>query len=968
MADFTVEGIIDVDASRGIRGVRKFKNELKTLLTDLRAVSKEIDKLDGKEIDVKVKADSASIKKLKTELESIQDVTVQIDVDTDALDAAAELAANIQAIEQSADDIDLDIGLDSPMDEFEKLHAEMMALAESSEINMEVELAGQADTINDARKLRQEVEAALEPNPDLTVDINYDEEAFRKFKEDLNGISASGRGLLIGGLLAAIIGLVATLGPLAAGFLAASAGIVGGLSVLTVAIGAFAVFAAPAFMEVKDALELLNTETAGMDDEELRAYNKQLRELKKNQPALYNVATHVNKLKNEWKELAREIRPEMFRIMHNGLSTASTLMGYLIPIADEVADAFVNLSEDMDKALKGEDWANFFKYVEENAQGFVEGFFGTMGNFLTGFANLVVAFDPLTKQLGGGFSEMSENFLKWSQGLEDNEGFQKFLSYMQEQGPKVWDLLKEMGVALGNTLVNLAPLGEEVIEFVTNMSEMYNEFTKTNPEGARFATWLGAALIVALPLAGSLGSLLAPIGSLAGGLGSIMASKGVPGLLGGTGTAAGGAAGGIGAAATAAGALLVAIVGIAGILAFTERDTEEYTKMMENLKDVWETIKDVGSNIVDIFVDMWDILKDSSAAENFQNAFADIADTFERFLPLLEPIAMIIGGALLAAILGISYAFEAFWGIIDRVTSFLEPIINGIVSLFQWLYDVLVGNSIIPDLVNGIIDWFAKLPGEVLGAIAGLPGMVVDKFVDMAANVIGKLNNLREQGVQKFSELKSRISSIISNIPSILGEKFQAAKEQVVQKLENMKEGGLEKIRDLKTKAGEIAGNVKDAIVGKFDGALTWLTQAGKNIVQGLIDGLEAMLDRLLDVVARIKAAAASAGGGGYKSGGPPSSGGPSGGGGGREPAKRTREIVSRIAEIQAMEALRTIDVPTSLDGYVGKVLSGGVSAGGHTTVNYHNWDVKVPVGATAEEVGRELKKYIDAYEETGGW
>ena len=41
-------------------------------------------------------------------------------------------------------------------------------------------------------------------------------------------------------------------------------------------------------------------------------------------------------------------------------------------------------------------------------------------------------------------------------------------------------------------------------------------------------------------------------------------------------------------------------------------------------------------------------------------------------------------------------------------------------GFFKWLYNVLVGNSIIPDLINGVVAWFFKLPNMIMSALSGL--------------------------------------------------------------------------------------------------------------------------------------------------------------------------------------------------------------------------------------------------------
>jgi TP901 family phage tail tape measure protein len=70
----------------------------------------------------------------------------------------------------------------------------------------------------------------------------------------------------------------------------------------------------------------------------------------------------------------------------------------------------------------------------------------------------------------------------------------------------------------------------------------------------------------------------------------------------------------------------------------------------------------------------------------------------------------IFGGAwkiIVALFVGVG---KTLWGIVSGI-------VTGIVNFFKWLVDVLVGHSIIPDLINGIWTWFKKLislPGWIL--------------------------------------------------------------------------------------------------------------------------------------------------------------------------------------------------------------------------------------------------------------
>jgi hypothetical protein len=81
----------------------------------------------------------------------------------------------------------------------------------------------------------------------------------------------------------------------------------------------------------------------------------------------------------------------------------------------------------------------------------------------------------------------------------------------------------------------------------------------------------------------------------------------------------------------------------------------------------------------------------------------------------------------------IGFIVKVVRGVIKMFTSVKEGLqmgrdgfmglIDGILWPFRWLYDVLVGHSIVPDLVEGIVMWFLKLPNR--GEVKALGGLIV---------------------------------------------------------------------------------------------------------------------------------------------------------------------------------------------------------------------------------------------------
>lgn len=115
---------------------------------------------------------------------------------------------------------------------------------------------------------------------------------------------------------------------------------------------------------------------------------------------------------------------------------------------------------------------------------------------------------------------------------------------------------------------------------------------------------------------------------------------------------------------------------------------------------------------------------------------------------------------------GVVAMFSGLWNVIvgifsaaiGLVVGFVSTFSSTIIKFFTTLWNDLVGHSIIPDMINGIVDWFMQLPGRAMSAIASLPGQM-----------IGLFGNLANQAFQWGANIiKNLASSIIGGIGSDL--------------------------------------------------------------------------------------------------------------------------------------------------------------------------------------------------------
>lgn len=94
---------------------------------------------------------------------------------------------------------------------------------------------------------------------------------------------------------------------------------------------------------------------------------------------------------------------------------------------------------------------------------------------------------------------------------------------------------------------------------------------------------------------------------------------------------------------------------------------------------------------------------------------------------------------------GIVNLFSGMWAIIKgiflaawyAISGYVSGFVSGIVGFFQGLYNTLVGHSIIPDMINGIVNWFGQLPGRAMAFISSLVSQLTGTLGNLGSMALG---------------------------------------------------------------------------------------------------------------------------------------------------------------------------------------------------------------------------------------
>jgi phage-related protein len=248
-----------------------------------------------------------------------------------------------------------------------------------------------------------------------------------------------------------------------------------------------------------------------------------------------------------------------------------------------------------------------------------------------------------------------------------------------------------------------------------------------------------------------------------------------------------------------------------------------------------------GDNILDILETAWDLVI------GIFNAALDI------IVGIIRTVVSLINGDFEGVKEGIIGIFRGMWDAIFEVfraaVSFIGDIVRTIVDVitipFAWLYDTLIGNSIIPDIVNGIIRWFGQLLTWLLGFFASLPGRLLGLLRSAAEWLL-------DAGRRIATGLWNGIVAAAEAIWRWFGSIDDTIKNLFIDALVWLLTDGREIISGLWNGAKEVFTSVISwfqglprRIVTQLGNVGRLLFDIGKDILQSLWDGMKAIWDNM---------------------------------------------------------------------------------------------------------------------------
>lgn len=450
------------------------------------------------------------------------------------------------------------------------------------------------------------------------------------------------------------------------------------------------------------------------------------------------------------------------------------------------------------------------------------------GNVFAGLFNLFSAFSGHSHNVLLGIESVTEGFRKWSEELKRSDGFKQFVEYLETNGPKVWQLIKNITGVLWGLVKGMAPVASVTLSVTNAITGWMASMVNTHP-------MIGKILGSTVALTGAILLLLKPIflvkGALSGMRGALLAVTGAEKLLGaqgafatlgmkrqaiqakittaatkvwavvtkaaalatrGLGLALRFMTGPIGIAITVIGALTTAII-------YLWKNNETFRNFVIK---AWNAIKNsaiaVFGFIKPYIINIWNAIKNSSIAIwNVLKTAAQVTWNAIKFA-VQHPIQ-----ALKNIISGIwnfiktnslktwSLIKTGILTIVKSLVSLVRASFNGLKSFFSSIWNFIKNISIKTwsAIKNGVLNIIRSLVNGAKTVISGLK-----KFISTTWNAIKSIsirtwNAIKNGVINAIRSMSNGVKKIVGTLKSWMSKAWNAIKNTTVKLAKGLSSG-----------------------------------------------------------------------------------------------------------------------------------------------------------------------------------
>ncbi|HDK4146814.1 TPA: terminase [Staphylococcus aureus] len=660
---------------------------------------------------------------------------------------------------------------------------------------------------------------------------------------------------VIAGLVPAIMAVLNAVGVLGGGVV----GLAGAFSVAGVGAVGFGAMAITALKMVKDGTLAVTKEVQNFRDASDQLKDTWRDIVKENQASIFNamsagirgVTSAMSQLKPFLSEVsmlveanAREFEnwvkhSETAKKAFEALnSIGGAIFGDLLNAAGRFGDGLVNIFTQLmplfkfvsqglqNMSIAFQNWANsvagqnaikaFIDYTTTNLPKIGQIF----GNVFAGIGNLMIAFAQNSSNIFDWLVKLTSQFRAWSEQVGQSQGFKDFISYVQENGPTIMQLIGNIVKALVAFGTAMAPIASKLLDFITNLAGFIAKLFETHPAIAQVAGVMGI-------LGGVFWALMAPIVAISSVLTNVFGLSlfsvvekilefvRTSSLVTGALEALTGVFGTISAPILA----VIAVIGaFIGVLVYLWKTNENFRN---TITEAWNGVKTAVSGaiqgVVGWLTELW----------------GKIQSTLQPIMPILQVLGQIfmqvLGVLVIGIITNVMNIIQGLWTLItiafQAIGTVISVAVQIIVGLFTALIQLLTGDfsgawetikTTITNVLDTIWQYMQSVWESIIGFLTGVMNRTLSMFGTSWSQIWSTITNF-------VSSIWNTVTSWFSRVASSVAEKMGQALNFIITK-------GSEWVSNIWNTVTSFASKVADGF---------------KRVVSNVGDGMKNALDKI---------------------------------------------------------------------------------------------------------------------------
>jgi hypothetical protein len=544
-----------------------------------------------------------------------------------------------------------------------------------------------------------------------------------------------------------------------------------------------------------------------------KEYNKAVKDATKNHKALTgelkNFDVAFKGFKSSYDAFIHATQEKSFGLMAQFFKIIEGILPRLVP----VFNAFATVASG---ALKGlGDW-----FLGPQGQGVLDWIrtfgaqqFGVIlaiiGDIARGVLSLIQAFSPFATVMMNGLHGMTTAFANWAANVNKTGGFKDFMAYVNQVGPMVISAFTELGRAIINIGVALAPLGPPFLALITNLAHFIGTM---DPAVLRAIIVVVGGLVIAWTAFEAVMKVVYAATAMWNGLMAVsrvatLAWTGAQWLLNAALTA------------NPIGIVVVAIAALIAVLILAWKNSETFRRIVIA---AWTAIKNfviaAATAIKNFVVSTWTALS---------NGIIDKTNSIRGAVVVIwNNMTALIRNHVVAMVNAVTGFFRNLG---NNIMNQVNAIRNNIASRFNSARASAIG------AFNSLYSGVTGIMGRVRGAVAGLVSNIRGIFAgagSMLWNAGWSLINGLISGIRSaLGGLQSLLGWVTGLIPSWKGPADRDAK--LLRPAGNLIMGGL--IAGIRDQVGSLRGTLGDVtnMLGVGGTATAGVALAGQGMMGG---------------------------------------------------------------------------------------------------------------------------------------